>query len=695
MSRSSSAVLVVDDSLTVRMDLVEGLQAAGLQPTACANLAEARLALAGRRFALVLLDLQLPDGEGLELLEELRRAEDPDVAATPVMVLSSEAEVGHRVRGLRLGATEYVGKPYDQDQVLGRARALIEARRASQDERAPRVLLIDDSPTVREEMRAALEEAGYEVLLAASGEEGLRLVAGLTPEALVVDHALPGIDGPTLIRRLRADARLRHVPCLLLTGSDGADQLQALDSGADAWVNKRQGPEVLLLRLGALLRSPRPQADPARPSLLAPKRLLVVDDSATYRHEVAEPLRAEGYDVALAASGEEALELLGVQPVDCVLLDLVMPGLTGHDTCRRIRATPAWKDVPVVMITAHDDHQSLIDAINSGADDYIAKATSLDVLKARVRAQLRRKQSEDEHRRAREELLHKELEALETRAARDLAGVLERKNRELQEQNRRVEEATRQKSEFLANMSHELRTPLNAIIGFSELIHDEKAGPLSAMQKEFLGDVLTSARHLLQLINDVLDLAKVEAGKMTFRPERVDVARLVGEVRDVARSLSARRAISVDVQVEDELSAFLDPGKLKQVLFNYVSNALKFTPEGGRVVVRARSEQGERLRLEVQDQGIGIAPEDLERLWVEFQQLDAGSSKRYQGTGLGLALTRRIVVAQGGTVGVESAVGRGSTFWAVLPRVAPAEGPAPADESAPQDGRAAPAPTEA
>jgi PAS domain S-box-containing protein len=245
---------------------------------------------------------------------------------------------------------------------------------------------------------------------------------------------------------------------------------------------------------------------------------------------------------------------------------------------------------------------------------------------------------------------------------------LRRKNLELEEQYRRVQEANRLKSEFLANMSHELRTPLNAIIGFSEMMHDGKVGPVAVEQKEFLGDILTSSRHLLQLINDVLDLAKVESGKMEFHPEVLDLGKVAVEVRDILRSMAGSKRIQVGVEIAPLGEVVADSAKLKQVLYNYLSNALKFTPDGGKVTVRAFPEGEDRFRLEVEDTGIGIRPEDYGRLFVEFQQLDTSAAKRYAGTGLGLALTKRIVEAQGGQVGVVSQVGTGSTFFAVLPR---------------------------
>lgn len=247
---------------------------------------------------------------------------------------------------------------------------------------------------------------------------------------------------------------------------------------------------------------------------------------------------------------------------------------------------------------------------------------------------------------------------------------------ELEEKNRLVERASRMKSEFLANMSHELRTPLNGIIGFAELMHDGKLGAVAENHKEYLGDILSSAKHLLGLINDILDLAKVETGKIIFRPEPVKLSRVVGEVRDILRAIAVRKQIAIKIEIDSAVEdVVLDPGKLKQVLYNYLSNALKFTGENGRITVQTTAEPGNCVRIEVEDDGIGIRTEDMDRLFVEFQQLDSTAAKKYPGTGLGLALTKKIVEAQGGKVGVRSEYGRGSTFYAILPRFA-----APQDE---------------
>jgi signal transduction histidine kinase len=239
----------------------------------------------------------------------------------------------------------------------------------------------------------------------------------------------------------------------------------------------------------------------------------------------------------------------------------------------------------------------------------------------------------------------------------------------LEAENRRVRETTRLKSEFHASMSHELRTPLNAIIGFAALMRKDRNGSLSPEYREYMDDILTSARHLLQLIDDVLDLAKVEAGKMELRPVAVDLTTISREVADVVRALAVAKRLRIDVSVDPRAATVVtDPQRFKQILYNYLSNAIKFTSEGGRVSLRIGPEGPDRFRLDVQDTGIGIAAEHFNKLFVEFQQLDTSVAQKHQGTGLGLALTRQIVEAQGGRVEVQSVPGKGSTFSAVLPR---------------------------
>ena len=250
-----------------------------------------------------------------------------------------------------------------------------------------------------------------------------------------------------------------------------------------------------------------------------------------------------------------------------------------------------------------------------------------------------------------------------------LAEAAQRMAERLESENRRIEAANRAKSAFLANMSHELRTPLNAIIGFAELLTSGMVPADSPQQVIFTGHIASSGKHLLQLINDILDLSKVEAGRMEFRPQALDLAEVVQQTVQVLQLTAARQKVSISTDLDPALGPLtLDEARLKQVLYNYLSNAIKFTPEGGTVSIRARATDAEHFVLEVHDTGVGIAAQDVTRLFADFTQLSDGSSKVHQGTGLGLALTKRLVEAQGGRVGLRSTPGVGSVFWAVLNR---------------------------
>ena len=655
-------VLIVDDSLTVRMDIGEALQSAGFDTVLCADLRSAREALAREGAILIVLDILLPDGDGLDFLNELRSS--PATARIPVLLLSTEAEVKNRVREMGAGAEEYIGKPYDLGQVVARARTLTHA---------------DTSAT--------------------GGETS--------------------------------------------------------------------------------------------PSLLGPTRLLAVDDSITYLQELGSQLRQEGYDVVLATSGEEALELLAARPVDCILLDLMMPGLSGQDTCRRIKQRAEWRDIPLVMLTARDDRQAMIDGINAGADDYIAKSADFDVLKARLRAQLRRKHFEDENRRIREKLVrseteatarkqveaerakldqrlrdlqfytrsliesnidalmttdpsgiitdvNKEMEALTgctrdeligapfknyftdsaraeaainlvlrekrvtnyelTARARDgtttvvsynastfydrdrtLQGVFaaardvtERKrlDQALEEKNVELEQANHLKDEFLATVSHELRTPLNAILGWARMLASTPLPP--DRTRHAIGTIERNAAALALIIDDLLDMSRIVAGTLHLAPQPVDLVAVTQATLDAVRPSAVTKhlhlAFSPDVPAVELVPG--DAGRLQQVISNLLTNAIKFTPEGGRVDVFIER-SNDHVEVRVVDTGQGISPDFLPYVFERFRQADGATTRRHTGLGLGLAIVRQLVELHGGTVHAASeGVGHGATFTVSLPMAA-------------------------
>jgi PAS domain S-box-containing protein len=279
-------------------------------------------------------------------------------------------------------------------------------------------------------------------------------------------------------------------------------------------------------------------------------------------------------------------------------------------------------------------------------------------------------------------------------SARDMT-ELKRFEQTLQQKNAELEDASRMKSEFLANMSHELRTPLNAIIGFSEILGDGLIGDMTDKQRGFIGDIFSSGKHLLSLINDILDLSKVEAGKMMLDLEPVQMSSLFANSFSIIREKAASRHIQLSMDVDRRLaSVWADARKVKQIVYNLLSNAVKFTSEAGEVTLRAGivsraavgqlpasrmgrtfpladSEFQEFLKISVTDSGIGISPEGLDRLFTPFSQIDSGLARKFEGTGLGLAMVKLLAELHGGVVAVESAVGEGSCFTVWLPMRAP------------------------
>jgi DNA-binding response OmpR family regulator len=677
-------VLIVDDSLTVRMDLSEAFESAGFRPVLAATVPEARQLLATEPVSALILDVILPGEDGIELLREIRAAKAPDPPF--VLLLSTEADVRDRVRGIQFGADDYVGKPYDTNYMIARVRELMRGRRRVGAPLKPTILLIDDSVTFRSELAAALERANYSVVTAENGEDGLRIADNIRPTAILVDSVMPGIDGGTVIRRIRLDAALRATPCVLLTASeDKGAELRALDAGADAFVRK-EDLELVLARVSAVLRST--SVEPAEAaSLLGPKRILAVDDSATYLNELLAVLRGEGYDVVPARSGEEGIEMLANQQFDCILLDLVMPGIDGIETCQQIKASPLHRDIPLIMLTATENREAMIEALAAGADDFISKSSELEVLRARVRAQLRRKQFEDEHRRVREKLLRSEIEAAEARAARELAETrarlveaLELKNLELTGAYRDLQSAQSQLiqsaklaslGELVAGVAHEINNPLAFVISHLATVRRSAAKVDAMVRSTLTYDLLVTWQRAMDRLGEMdgglLRMRDLVLKLRTF--SRLDEGeRKIVSVRECIESLLTilghRFKDRIDVQTrygdQDQLECY--PGLLTQAVMNLVANAIDAIPGLGVITITTEADEGV-FRIAVADSGTGIPAEVKDRILDPFFTTKPVG----QGTGLGLSITYSIVRKHGGTLEFNPREGGGTEAAISLP----------------------------
>jgi len=676
--------LIVDDSLTVRMDLADVFDSAGFRAVLATTAAEARRALATEPIDVAILDVVLPDEDGIELLREIRNTQRE--SSPFVLLLSSEVDVRDRIRGMRVGADDYIGKPYDANYVIARVRELLRSRNPAIGVAQQTILVVDDSPTFRERLRVALEQASYAVVTAISGEDGLRIADNVRPTAIVVDSVMPGIDGATLIRRIRLDAALRATPCILLTASeDHGAELRALDAGADAFVRK-EDLEVVLARISAVVRGTSVEPVQAA-SLMGPKRILAVDDSSTYLHELLAVLRGEGYDVVPASSGEEGLEMLAAQQFDCILLDLVMPGIDGIETCRRIKSSQVLRDLPLIMLTAAEDRKAMIEALAVGADDFISKSSELEVLKARVRAQLRRKQFEDEHRGIREKLLRSQIEAGEARAARELAETraqlveeLEGKNGELTKAYHDLQSAQAQLvqsaklaslGELVAGVAHEINNPLAFVISHLATVRrsvakvDEKIQcaleprDLGGWQRaiERLGEMDGGLQRMRELVLKLRTFSRLDEGERKSVSVRESVESLLVILRH-------RLKDRIDVQMQFGEPDWLEcyPSLLTQAVMNLVANAIDAIEERGTIVISTGAE-GNAYRISVADTGSGIPDELRERILDPFFTTKPVG----QGTGLGLSITYSIVRKHCGTLAFDREPSGGTKVTIRLP----------------------------
>ena len=402
--------------------------------------------------------------------------------------------------------------------------------------------------------------------------------------------------------------------------------------------------------------------------------IICVDDEQTVLVSLRvslEELAGDDCEIRLAESAEDALQIIDELDknkvrLEMVIADQVMPGMKGAEFLEIVHKR--HPETVKILLTGYAGLDSAIYAINNaGLSKYIEKPWENEDLKLVVRNLL------EEYRLKREladrnKELEKAREDLE-RWNTELEIRVEEKTQELVILNKELARASEAKSKFLTNVSHELRMPLNSILGFSEVLLENISGSLNAAQSKYVNNVLTSGRHLLQLINDLLDMASIEAGKICVSPERFSPEEVVKEVQDVVKVLALKKKISLTANGLADIPAITADKKMfKQIMYNLLSNAVKFTPDGGSVRIESgfSADKGE-FRISVIDTGIGIKKEDQKRIFEPFQQADQGPSREYAGTGLGLSLAKTLVEIHGGDIWLESEPGKGSKFIFTFP----------------------------
>jgi signal transduction histidine kinase len=391
--------------------------------------------------------------------------------------------------------------------------------------------------------------------------------------------------------------------------------------------------------------------------------IFIVDDMPANLGILDEFLSHHGFEVLIAQDGKSALAKVEKAQPHLILLDILMPELDGFETCRRFKANPATHDIPIIFMTALTDTVDKVKGFELGAVDYITKPFEQEEVLARIKTHLRISQLQ-------QQLQIQNTQLQEKNNQLDLlTRHLSQRTEELRLANTELARAARLKDEFLANMSHELRTPLNAILGMSEVLQEGIYGPLNVQQAKSVHTIEESGRHLLVLINDILELAKIEAGKIKLDLIPVS-ANWVGEsCLRLVKELAHKKQVKLQAVFDsNRLTVQADERYLKQILLNLLGNAIKFTPTGGTVRLEIKGDTEQQVvNLSVADTGIGITAEDMRYLFKPFVQLDGGLNRQHEGTGLGLALVYRLVEMHGGSISVTSNSGQGSCFTVALP----------------------------
>ena len=562
------------------------------------------------------------------------------------------------------------------------------------------ILVAEDSPTQAEQIRYILEEVGYQVTLAVNGKEALLALRTLKPSLIITDIVMPEMDGYELCRRIKNTPALSSIPVILLTALSGPeDVIMALQCGASTFVTKPCDAISIVTTINYLFANQKLDSQLTgghEMEVLLHGRKFTLNPSnsqmlnfliSTYETTV-----EQGHKLSQSYITLQDLNDRLEQKIEERTLELT----TAESIINTIREPLIVLDQDLRVVTVSRSFYEVFkvkseETVGQLIYDLGNKQWDIPKLRELLETILPQKATFDNYEvehtfatigrrimllnaRQIQKVLGKQqviLLAIEDITERkETENIMGKAHEELEALATELKRAAQVKTEFLANMSHELRTPLNSINGFSEVLYDETFGPLNVKQKQYVNNVLTSGKHLLLLINQILDMAKIEAGKVKLTLSSLQMKSLLNEISLLVADMVSKKKIEMVLEIaEDMPNIEADELKVREIIYNLLSNAVKYTPEGGKIGMRAKKVDSE-IEVVVWDTGVGIASENMEKIFEGFFRVDTPYSRVTEGTGLGLPLSKKLVELHGGKLSVESAgLDKGTSVRFTLPIV--------------------------
>ncbi|MBT3510032.1 MAG: response regulator [Nitrospina sp.] len=527
----------------------------------------------------------------------------------------------------------------------------------------PKILIVEDNIVNVDVLIKALKSEHYNVSVVTNGQLALDRVKKDPPDLILLDIMMPGIDGIEVCKSIKENENSKDIPIIFITAKTEPKDVEAgFQAGCIEYICKPFNIDEVCSRVKTqILVAKSDKMGVAEDELkISGMKLLLVDDNHVNIDVLRRSLEGEDFSFSMAPNGKVAVKLTASTLPDLILMDVMMPEMNGFEACKLIKANPSTRDIPILFITAKKNSDDIEQGFRLGCSDYITKPFLYPEIRARVKSHLQLRkliQQKDNW-----------ISKLNTIKAELEEKVLER-TADLQHAKITAEQASNAKSEFLARMSHELRTPMNAILGFSQLMELNPTEPLSPTQAQSVTHIRNAGDHLLYLIDEVLDLTKIESGEIKFSIEKTNLSNLVKErVIPLVTALAEEQNIIIKTQFveQSDLMVSCDPSRTVQMLINLMTNAIKYNRENGSVILDYQKSDNEKMRITVTDTGQGIPQDKLQTIFEPFYRLEPNDSKT-DGVGIGLTITKRFAEKMGARLLVESTLGEGTTFSIEFP----------------------------